>query len=166
MKTKKQILSFLTNNMEKKIPSSNIGVYENNGQIGLCIIKFNQNSNGFRALSVTGEPVDENIVTPLSNCFIVKHTPDSEEYGELIAHIEKSNVSIFDSIKSQKSIDTLVKLSIYERDIHWYNEDHGVWIVNENLNKTISLGKLAHAQKHINKLEKRAQKQQSFSVEK
>lgn len=139
------------------VPSKNIGVAMVDGELKLCIIKFADNSDKitYACSLISGKEVEPAYVTPLNNMFIKKEMPDREAYGNMIAQLIKNEECPFvANIKSDKSIALLSRISIYQPDIFWYNEEEGVHVVNVEPERKFPLKKLKKIEANVNHYEK------------
>lgn len=150
-----------------RIPTKHIGVFKDKVGIALCYLEFDANGEISAAYDFkTGVMHDKQKVVELNSMFYKQSTPDKEAFGNEIAHVEQNqNSPMYGKIKDDKSIACLIKLSMFERDIHWYTEDKGVWVVNVDPEKTFSLRTIIKMEDKINAYERKCEKQQDMQTE-
>ena len=148
-------------NPNQQILSNNLGVIVEDGKIKICYIDLTENEKvqPYACFLSNFEPVDPSKVTPISEMFYEKKDPDKGIHGDMLACIaQNENCQIFDSLKSDKSIVLLRKLSTMEHDIYWYNEDNGVQIVNTDNNKSFKIKDVLKVEEKVNKIEEKVNK--------
>ena len=148
--------------VNEKISSKNIGVVFENGKIRTCFISISENPNdqSYACYLSNLRKIDPSKVTPISEMFYEKSTPDNGPCGEMLAFIaQNDNCQIFEHLKSDKSIVLLRGLSTLEPDIHWYNEDNGVQTVKTDESKSFKIKDILKVESKVNKLEEKSNKQ-------
>ena len=150
-----------------RIPTKNIGVFKDKSGISLCYLEFDANGKVVAAYDFkTGVMHNKDIVVELNSMFFKQSTPDNGVCGNEIAHVEQNPKSpMFGQVKSDKGVACLIKLSMFERDVHWYTEDEGVWIVNVDPEKTFSLRTIVKMEDKINAHEAKWEKQHGVQEE-
>ena len=145
-----------------RIPTKQIGVFKDKVGIALCYLEFDANGEISAAYDFkTGMMHDKEKVVALNSMFYKQSTPDNGICGNEIAHVEQNeNSPMYGKVKADKSIACLIKLSMFERDIHWYTEDEGVWVVSVDPEKDFSLRTIVKMQDKINDYERKFKKEQ------
>lgn len=151
------------------IPSKNIGVFLEDNKLQFCIVKFKENTAELEtAVAISSKKeINPLQVETLSNLFEINHNNDGGINGHKISYISKNKQSqIINNIKSEKSVSILLKMSIYNQDIDWVTEDEGIFVVDVEEDKTLSLAKVKKYEDKINKLEAAFSKNKQIEIEK
>ena len=150
-----------------KIPTKHIGVLKDKVGVSFCYLEFDAEGKMVAAYDFkTGELHNKEKVVELNSMFFKQSTPDNGVCGSEIAHVEQNtNSPMYGKVKSDKALACLIKLSMFERDVHWYTEDEGVWVVNVDPEKTFSLRTIVKMEDKINAHETKWEQQHGVQDE-
>jgi len=143
------------------IPSKNLGVTFEDGKLHLCFVSYSERGSyvAFKLSDYT--PVDISQIDLINDLFYEQKQPDGGPFSEKLAHVANNkNCKTFSKLSADKSIVILRDLSIFEPDMFWYSEDHGVSTVNINENKEFKLKDLLKAESKINKIEQKSREKE------